>query len=541
MTATISEQDTPAGAVPATRAVDELGALGAPPREVRVAIIGAGFAGLGAAIRLKQSGLTDFVLLERGNDVGGTWRDNSYPGCGCDVPSHLYSFSFAPNPDWSRAFSRQPEIQAYLRRCADDYGLRRHTYLGADVTEARWDSARRRWLVTTTRGELSCQVLIGAQGPLSSPSVPSLPGLETFQGTTFHSADWNHDYDLAGKRVAVIGTGASSIQFVPQLQKTVGHLTLFQRTAPWVMPRRDRAIRPWEKSLYRRIPAAQRALRAGIYWGRELMVLPLRGNQKMLSIGERQASAHLAKAVSDPELRAKLTPHFRLGCKRVLLSNDYYPALAKPNVDVVTDRIEEVVAKGLITVAPDGTRVVHEVDAIIFGTGFHVTDVPLAARLFGRDGHSLREKWNAEGMSALHGTSVAGFPNLFFLVGPNTGLGHNSIVFMIEAQLNYLLGALKSVDGTTAIEVKQQAQDTYNADIQRQLKGTVWNTGGCESWYLDKRGRNTTLWPTFTFRFRQLVRRFNPADYNITNSDITTSDITTSETAGDITGDTSAA
>jgi cation diffusion facilitator CzcD-associated flavoprotein CzcO len=515
MTATLSEPSAAADGRPTPRPVDARGAQGAPPREVRVAIIGAGFAGLGTAIRLKQAGITDFVILDRGDEVGGTWRDNSYPGCACDVPSHLYSFSFAPNPDWSRAFSRQPEIQAYLRRCADDFGLRRHTYLNADVSEARWDGARRRWLVKTTRGELSCQVLIGAQGPLSSPSVPSLPGLESFTGTTFHSAGWNHDYDLAGKRVAVIGTGASSIQFVPHVQQNAEHLTLFQRTAPWVMPRHDRAIKAWEKELYRRVPPAQRALRAGIYWGRELMVLALRGNEKMLSIGEKQAQAHLARAVADPELRAKLTPHFRLGCKRVLLSNDYYPALAQPNVDVVTDPIVEVVAAGVVTADASGARTTHEVDAIIFGTGFHVTDVPLAARLYGKDGTTLRKKWEAEGMAALHGASVAGFPNLFFLVGPNTGLGHNSIVFMIESQLNYLLDALTRLEGTTVIEARQKAQDAYNADLQKQLQGTVWSTGGCQSWYLDKRGRNTTLWPTFTFRFRQVVRRFKATDYDI--------------------------
>jgi cation diffusion facilitator CzcD-associated flavoprotein CzcO len=274
-------------------------------------------------------------------------------------------------------------------------------------------------------------------------------------------------------------------------------------------------IHQWERELYRRVPLAQRALRGGIYWGRELMVLPLRGNEKLLSIGEQQARKHLANAISDPQLRAKLTPNFRLGCKRVLLSNDYYPALAKPNVELVTDAISEVVPEGLVTVGPDAVRVTRAVDTIIFGTGFHVTDVPIAAHLIGKDGRTLREKWEASGMSALHGTSVAGFPNLFFLVGPNTGLGHNSIVFMIESQLTYLLGALKRLDGASVIEAKQQAQDAYNDDIQQQLKGTVWNTGGCESWYLDKRGRNATLWPTFTFRFRRLVRRFDPADYDI--------------------------
>jgi cation diffusion facilitator CzcD-associated flavoprotein CzcO len=484
-------------------------------KDVRVAIIGAGFGGLGAAIRLKQAGIDDFAVLERAEDLGGTWRDNSYPGCACDVPSHLYSYSFAPNPDWSRAFSSQPEIQAYLQRCADQFGIRPHLHFGAAVNEARWDDDTKRWHVETARGEFSAQVLIAAQGPLSDPALPAIAGLSTFAGTTFHSAAWQHDYDLTGKRVAVVGTGASAIQFIPHVQERAAHLTVFQRTAPWVMPRRDRAINEWEKKLYRDVPAAQRALRAGIYWARELMVPALTGNERMLALGEKLARKYLHEQVPDPVLREKLTPHFRLGCKRVLLSNDYYRALTQPNVEVATDAIVEVVPEGIVTRGPDGERIVHPVDAIIFGTGFHVTDVPIAAKLFGKDGRTLREHWDEGGMSALHGATVAGFPNLFLLVGPNTGLGHNSIIFMIESQLTYVLGALRAMteSGAATLEPRPQVQEAYNAEIQEQLRGTVWNTGGCSSWYLDERGRNTTLWPTFTFRFRNLVRRFRPADY----------------------------
>jgi cation diffusion facilitator CzcD-associated flavoprotein CzcO len=488
---------------------------------VRIAVIGAGFGGLGTAIKLKQAGIDDFVVLERGNDVGGTWRDNSYPGCACDVPSHLYSYSFAPNPGWSRAFSAQPEIQAYLQRCADRFGVRPFIQLNTAVTEARWDAGAARWRITTSRGELSASILVAAQGPLSDPSLPPIPGLAEFAGVTFHSATWNHDYDLSGKRVAVIGTGASAIQFVPYVQEHAGHLTLFQRTAPWVLPRKDRAIRGWERRLYEHAPIAQRAVRAGIYWARELMVPALTGNERMLALGEKMGRKHLARQVPDPQLRAKLTPHFRLGCKRVLLSNDYYPALTQPNVDVVTDRIAEAVPEGLITLSADGERTLHECDAIIFGTGFHVTDVPLAAVLIGKDGRTLREHWSQAGMSALHGATVNGFPNLFLLVGPNTGLGHNSIVFMIESQLPYLMGALRAMDraGAATIEPKAAVQAAYNASIQQQLAGTVWNTGGCASWYRDEHGRNTTLWPTFTFRFRRLVRRFTAADYELGYAD----------------------
>ena len=296
-------------------------------KDVRIAIIGAGFGGLGAAIKLKQAGIDDFAVLERADDLGGTWRDNSYPGCACDVPSHLYSYSFAPNPDWSRAFSSQPEIQAYLQRCADRFGVRPHLHFGAAVNEARWDDGSQRWQLKTARGEFSAQVLIAAQGPLSDPSLPAIAGLSTFAGATFHSATWRHDYDLTGKRVAVVGTGASAIQFIPHVQERAAHLTVFQRTAPWVMPRRDRAINEWEKKLYRHAPAAQRALRAGLYWTRELMVPALTGNERMLALGEKLGRKYLHEQVRDPVLREKLTPHFRLGCKRVLLSNDYYPAL----------------------------------------------------------------------------------------------------------------------------------------------------------------------------------------------------------------------
>jgi cation diffusion facilitator CzcD-associated flavoprotein CzcO len=506
MTHALEKHDSPAGTA----------VTGGPlPRDVRIAVIGAGFGGLGTAIRLKQAGIHDFAVLERADDLGGTWRDNSYPGCACDVPSHLYSFSFAPNPDWSRAFSSQPEIQAYLQRCADQFGIRQHLYFSAAVNEARWDDTIKRWHISTARGELTAQILVAAQGPLSDPALPAITGLSTFQGTTFHSATWRHDYDLTGKRVAVVGTGASAIQFVPHVQQRAEQLTVFQRTAPWVMPRRDHAIGEWKKALYRRAPLAQRVARAGIYWPREMLIPALTGNDRMLDFIEGLGRKYLASQVPDRALREKLTPNFRMGCKRILLSNDYYPALSQPNVDLVTEAIVEVVPEGIVTSGPGGERTIHPVDAIIFGTGFHVTDVPIAAKIVGGDGRTLREHWDASGMAALHGATVAGFPNLFLLVGPNTGLGHNSIIFMIESQLQYLLGTLRAMGQQDAatFEPRPAIQDAYNAEIQEQLRGTVWNAGGCSSWYLDDKGRNTTLWPTFTYRFRRLVRRFDAADY----------------------------
>jgi len=484
------------------------------PQHVSVAIVGSGFAGLGTAIALKRAGRHDFVVLERAEDVGGTWRDNSYPGCACDVPSHLYSFSFAPNPTWSRSFSPQPEIYAYLQRTAEQYGVQPHLRFGAEVLSTDWDAATQKWTVETVRGTLTADVLVVGTGPLSDPTVPDIKGLSTFEGTTFHSAQWDHSWSAEGRRVAVIGTGASAIQFVPYLQKEAAALLLFQRTAPWVMPRMDRAISAFEQKLYARIPLLQKAARTAIYWGRESHIIGFRYNPRLMHFAEKLARRNLVKHVPDPVLRDKLTPTFTLGCKRVLLSNTYYPALAQPNADVVTDRIVEVVANGVVTEAADGTRTTHEVDTIVFGTGFHVTDPPVADRIH-VDGTSLRQHWGTGGMQALHGLAVAGFPNLFFLVGPNTGLGHNSIVLMIEAQVGHLVKALDAMDagGFGAIEPRAEVQEAYNVRLQRELSKTVWNRGGCQSWYLDAQGRNTTLWPTFTFTFMRQLDRFTAAEY----------------------------
>jgi cation diffusion facilitator CzcD-associated flavoprotein CzcO len=481
------------------------------PARVRTAVIGSGFAGLATAIGLKREGRHDFVVLERADALGGTWRDNSYPGCACDVPSHLYSFSFAPNPDWTRAFSPQPEIEAYLRRTAQEHGVLPHVHYGAELQRAEWDEAAQLWHLTTARGSLDAELLVLGTGGLSDPLVPDIAGLDTFAGTTFHSATWDHDHDLSGERVAVIGTGASAVQFVPAIQPQVGHLTLFQRTPPWVLPRRDRRISKPERLLYKKIPALQRAARTGIYWGRETWVLGFAFEQRVMELAEKQARAFLAKQVPDPQLRAKLTPGFRLGCKRVLLSNTYFPALTKPNVDVVTDRITEVRPHAVVT--EDGRE--HPVDTIILGTGFRITDPPVAERIVGRDGVTLKEHWADGGIRALHGAMTSGFPNLFYLAGPNTGLGHSSMVFIIETQVAYLLDALRELDarGLATFEPREDVEERYNARVQKRLQRTVWNTGGCASWYLDRNGRNTTLWPTFTFLFRRQLQRFDLAEY----------------------------
>jgi len=479
---------------------------------VRVAIIGAGFGGLGAAIRLRKAGHHDFVVLERAATVGGTWRDNSYPGCTCDVPSHLYSFSFALNPDWSRSFSRQPEIWDYLERVTDRCGLRRHICCDAGVTEARWDSGAARWRIRTSRGDLTADVLIAAAGPLSEPSVPDIPGIGDFPGEVFHSARWNHDLDLAGQRVAVVGTGASAIQIVPEIQPMVRRLVLFQRTPAWVMPRLDRRITEPEKWLYRHVPLAQRTARTAIYLGRESMVGAFVKRPQLLRAAQRLAQANMARSIADPGLRAKLTPDYVMGCKRILLSSDYYPALAKPNVDVVASGLAKV--NGSTVTAQDGTS--HDVDAIVFATGFHAVDMPMATRIYGAAGESLAQAWGLD-MRALRGTTVPGFPNLCLIFGPNTGLGHTSVVHIIESQLSYIVDYLATLDraGAAALDARVSAQTRWCDEIERRMAATVWTTGGCVSWYLNAAGRNPTLWPASTIRFRWATRRLDPAEYKL--------------------------
>jgi cation diffusion facilitator CzcD-associated flavoprotein CzcO len=476
-----------------------------------IAIVGTGFAGLGLAIRLKQQGESDFVVLERAADVGGTWRDNTYPGCQCDIPSALYSFSFAPNPDWTRLFPLQHEIWDYLRGCADRYGLRPHIRFNTAVQGAEWDEAQGFWRVRTADGEVTARVLVSGQGGLSDPALPDIPGLRSFKGTMFHSARWDHDHDLTGERVAVIGTGASSIQFIPRIQPQAGRLTLFQRTPPWIMPHPDRPIRPWEKWLFRRLPITQKLFRAGVYAFFESRVLPFTKKPDLMKAGERIALKHMRKQIpGDAELRAKLTPGYRMGCKRILMSNTYYEALSRPNADVVTDAIAEVREHAIVTA--DGTE--HAVDTIIFGTGFHVADMPFTEWVRGRGGRTMAEVFQGSPQGYL-GTTVSGFPNLFLMTGPNTGLGHNSIVYILESQFRYVLDALRTMRerGAAVVEVRPEAQERFNAEVQRNMKGTVWTTGGCSSWYIDRNGLNTTLWPGWTWDYRRRTRRFDPAPY----------------------------
>ena len=475
----------------------------------RTVIVGAGFSGIGMAVRLLGDGERDLVLLERADDLGGTWRDNTYPGCRCDVPSHLYSFSFAPNPNWSSTFSSQPEILAYLRDVARRFGVIEHVRFSCELEGAEWDEERSCWLLRTSQGPMTADVLVCGQGALSEPKLPEIPGIERFEGSMFHSAQWNHDHDLRGERVAVVGTGASAIQLVPKIQPQVAQLHIYQRTPPWVVPHPNRPMRPFERALYRRLPLAQLAMRGAIYWARESLVLQFR-NRRMRKMATKLAMRQLRQQVPDPELRERLTPRYEIGCKRILPTDEWYPTLLQGNVEVVTDGIREVLGRSIVSAK--GTE--REIDTIILATGFHVTDIPIAGLVRGREGRTLADVWDGS-PRAYKGAAVAGFPNLFFLVGPNTGLGHSSIVFMIESQVAYVAAALRTMRrrGARIVEVREEAQASYNRELDALTRGTVWVTGGCASYYIDRNGHNSTLWPYFTLPFRRRTREFDEAAY----------------------------
>ena len=477
----------------------------------RFAIVGAGFSGLGAAIRLLREGIEDFVLLERTDQLGGTWSVNTYPGCQCDVPAHLYSFSFAPKPDWSRTYASRAEIWEYLRGLSAERGVDPHIRFNHELKEARWDEPANLWRLRTNAGELETGVLIAGPGPLSEPKLPRIEGIASFGGAIFHSARWDHEQPVEGRRIAVIGTGASAIQFIPRIQPLAERLHVFQRTAPWVVPHRDRPTRTWERALYERLPAAQRIPRLAAYLSRELLV-PVLMRPRAGSLPERIGRRHLRAQVPDPELRAKLTPAYRLGCKRTLISNDYYPALLQPNVELVTDPIEAITPRGIRTA--DGRE--RELDTIVLATGFRATDMPLARRIHGRGGLTLAERW-ATGPETYLGTTVAGFPNMFLLVGPNTGLGHNSMIYMIESQLSYIMACVGHMErnGAASLEVREEVQRSYSQELQDRLRGSVWTSGGCRSWYMDRRGRVAAIWPGFSWRFRWRASRFRSAEHRL--------------------------
>jgi cation diffusion facilitator CzcD-associated flavoprotein CzcO len=477
-----------------------------------VVIVGAGFGGLGMAIRLGQEGTHDFVLIERGKDVGGTWWANSYPGCQCDIPSNLYSFSFARNPDWDRAYPMRDQILEYLRGCARRFGILPHTRLGCELLAATWVPDAQRWELETSTGPLAARVLVAAPGLLSEPWSPAIAGLDRFRGNVFHTAEWDHSEDLTGKRVALVGSGATAVQVVPEIQPRLAKLHLFQRTPPWVVPHPDHAVRPEVRELYRRLPALQRLSRAFIYGLRESYVPGITRDRRWLRGQAALARLQLRRQVRDPDLRRRLTPNYEIFCKRIVLSDRWYPAIQEPNVEIVSDGIEELREQAIV--GRDGVE--REIDTLIFATGFKPAELPIAERIRGRNGSSLAEVWDGSPQAYL-GTSVAGFPNLVLLYGPNLNLGHNSIVYMLESQMNYALDALRTMRlrGAAEFEVRPGAQAAFNEEMQTRLADTVWNTGGCGSWYLDRNGRNSIQWPGFTFEYRRRTRRFDAEAYRL--------------------------
>jgi cation diffusion facilitator CzcD-associated flavoprotein CzcO len=476
----------------------------------RVAIIGSGFGGLAAAVRLAQAGVTDLVVFEKSSDVGGVWRENTYPGAACDVPSHLYSLSFAPKADWSRRFAPQAEIHQYLRDVARDFDVLRHIRFNTEVLAAAFDEEGGTWRLTLSGGhEHEADVLIAATGQLSRPSTPDIPGLARFEGTLFHSAEWDHGHDLTGERVAVLGTGASAIQFVPAMAPRTARLSVFQRSAPYVLPKPDRAYRDRAKTAFARIPGLLRLSREGNYFSNELRSLGFNTEPRLLFAHKSRYRKHLREVVPDRALREKLTPSDPMGCKRILMSNDWYQALQLPQVDVVTEGISEIRPRSIVTA--DGTE--REVDTIVLGTGFAATEFLVPMRITGRDGRDLHDQWK-HGASAYLGTVVPGFPNLFVLYGPNTNLGHNSILVMLEAQIGWVVQGVRALmDGRARwLDVRRDVAEAFDAWVQERVGHTVF-AGGCRSWYLTESGRNTQNWPASTLTFRRRLRRFRLEDF----------------------------
>ncbi len=480
-----------------------------PIRNLSVAVIGTGFSGLGMAIRLVQDGETDFLVFEKADDVGGTWRENSYPGCACDVQAHLYSYSFAPNPGWEGTYGQRDELFTYLRKCADDFGVRPYIRFGHELTNAVWDAESQRWWIETSKGLYTASVLVSAMGYLSDPNIPAIKGLESFDGPVFHSSQWKHDVDLFAKNVAVIGTGASAIQFVPEIQPEVAQLSLYQRTPPWVGPKPHKTNEGATSWALHHVPGYQRFRRNFNKWGREILAFTMKRPAIMKKM-TKMSSGHLDALVDDPGLKAQLTPDYIMGCKRMLFSNTYYPALTRETTEVVSDDIDEILPHSIRTT--DGSE--RPTDVIILGTGFRPTNRAVAHLVKGVGGKTLGDAWQ-KGQSAYLGTAIPDFPNFFMILGPSTALAHSAMTLMSEAQIAYISDFLKKRKRQSigTIEVRPEALGNYVEQVQKYAAGSVWNTGGCTSWYLDDAGQNTTMWPTYTWRFRKATRNFNLSDY----------------------------
>ncbi|HDJ7843163.1 TPA: flavin-containing monooxygenase [Acinetobacter baumannii] len=485
-------------------------------QKTKNAIIGAGFGGLAMAIRLLQSQQSDFFILEKSNDVGGTWRENRYPGAACDVQSHMYSLSFAPKTDWSKRYAEAPEIFDYIQDITDQYQIKNYCKFNHEVTHVQYDEMRHVWsLDFANQPSLEAQFVVFASGPLHIPQIPHIQGIEKFKGKVFHSSQWEHDYSLEGKSVASIGTGGSAIQYIPEIAKDVKQLYVFQRTAAWVIPRDERKYSNLSKALFKKSNLYRQIHRSRLYWSNESRVVPIVQPQ-IMKYGQKLAEAFIRFQVKDKDLAKKLTPDFVMGCKRILISNKYFPTFNRKNVELVTEGIQEIKENSIIT--KDGKE--RPIDCLIYGTGF-VTDPRIYLKHFtciGRNQIELKQAWK-NGAETYYGIMTKNFPNLFQLVGPNTVLGHNSIIFMIESQVNYILQLIDLVEksGQHAIEIKPEVQDSFNERIQTQLQGTVWQAGGCSSWYQAADGKNFSLWPTYTWKYWLDTRKVNPKDYLLLN------------------------
>jgi cation diffusion facilitator CzcD-associated flavoprotein CzcO len=476
---------------------------------MKIVIVGAGAAGLAMAMRLKRAGHTDFTIVERSPGIGGTWHDNRYPGAACDVPSHLYCFSFAPKADWQHKFARQAEIERYLHACLERDGLASHVQLGTEVHGAELTGAG--WRIRTSRGELTADVLISGTGQLNRPRIPALPGIGDFKGVAFHSARWNHDVDLAGKRIVVIGNGASAAQFVPELAPRAAKLTVLQRTPSYVFPRKDRAYRGIERWLFRYVPGWRRIYRSWIYWNLEARFSALYQGSLMGKLVRWMALRQLRKQIADPALRARLTPDYPVGCKRIVISDDWYPTLTRDNVELVTSPLERVTADAVVTA--DGTA--HPADAIIYATGFETTSFLAPMQIVGKEGTALATRWST-GAEAHRGVAISGFPNLFLLYGPNTNLGHNSVLFMIECQVRYIVRCLDGLArrGARWLDVKREAMARSNEQLQQALARTTW-AAGCNSWYKTADGKITNNWSGNTAQYWWRTRKPNFDEFEI--------------------------
>jgi cation diffusion facilitator CzcD-associated flavoprotein CzcO len=491
-----------------------MGAKNGARRELKVGVVGAGFGGVGVGIRLRQAGYEDFTIFERGDTVGGVWRANTYPGAACDVPSHLYSYSFAPGSAWTRRYAPQAEILDYLKGTADRFAVTPHIRFQTEVTSASFDSPTGRWTLETKDGERhSFDLLVTACGQLSRPAIPALPGLAEFEGPSFHSAEWDHDVELEGRNVAVVGTGASAIQFVPEIAPLASHTTIYQRSAPWILAKSDRVYADWERRLFERFPIRVAAARAGMFTMFELLAHGLTDTPSLLPIVRNMANRERQKQLGDnPELLAKATPDYEIGCKRVLITDDWFPTLRRDDVELVDAAVERVTPNGIV--GADGVE--RPADVIVHGTGFQTHSFVAPMKIRGLEGRELNEVWAGRAEAYL-GTTVSGFPNMFVLYGPNTNHGSGSVPYTLECQFNYVIDAIERLraGGFRWIDLRPETQERWRAEMEERSRDTVWTTGGCHNWYVNERGENTNNWPGAWLEFHRRTRRINPGDYRV--------------------------